>query len=275
METLDPLFRSAVSAIDTGDADGLKRLLAEHPALVRQRADYGEGYFRQPYLLWFVAENPIRNDKLPANITQMTRLVIEAAERERVDTLQAQLDYALALVCSGRVARKCGRQRELIDTLMDAGADPKDALLPAIAHRETDAVTRLLERGAALTLPAAISVGRDDELVRLGQAADPDELRLAFAAAALYGQARTLEFLIGLGVDIDACNPPGLHSHATALHQAVNVGSLAAVRTLVEAGARLDIKDTLFGGTPLGWAEHLGRAEIAAYLRGLRQADKP
>ncbi|MEO8564207.1 MAG: hypothetical protein ABI601_19155 [bacterium] len=32
-------------------------------------------------------------------------------------------------------------------------------------------------------------------------------------------------------------------------------------------GARLDIEDTIYFGTPLGWALHGGRAEIAAYLR--------
>jgi ankyrin repeat protein len=44
-------------------------------------------------------------------------------------------------------------------------------------------------------------------------------------------------------------------------------GSLAAVKVLVKAGATLDTRDTVQGGTPLGWAEHAKRAEIAAYLR--------
>jgi hypothetical protein len=36
---------------------------------------------------------------------------------------------------------------------------------------------------------------------------------------------------------------------------------------LVERGVRLDIKDTIWQGTPLGWAEHCGRTEIAEFLR--------
>jgi hypothetical protein len=40
------------------------------------------------------------------------------------------------------------------------------------------------------------------------------------------------------------------------------------VRLLVERGAKLDMKDTIFDGTPLGWAEYGGRTELAAYLRG-------
>ena len=31
--------------------------------------------------------------------------------------------------------------------------------------------------------------------------------------------------------------------------------------------AKLDIRDTMHEGTPLGWAEYGGRTEIAEYLR--------
>src|SRR4051812_19624739 len=114
-EILDPQFREAVAAIDAGDVEALERLLAAHPRLVLDRIDYGEGYFRQPYLLWFVAENPVRQGKLPRNIAQVTRAILAAAKRQGVDSLQKQLDYALGLVCSGRIPRECGVQRELID----------------------------------------------------------------------------------------------------------------------------------------------------------------
>jgi hypothetical protein len=39
------------------------------------------------------------------------------------------------------------------------------------------------------------------------------------------------------------------------------------VRLLVERGARLDIKDTLYGGTPLGWAIYGKRTALVEYLR--------
>lgn len=271
-EIPDPRFREAVSAIDAGDVSALESLLAAHPELLRARVEsdegyYGEGYFRRPYLLWFVAENPIRNGKLPQNIAQVTRTILQAAERQGVDSLRDQLDYTLALVCSGSISREQGLQRELIDVLMDAGADPGGALVPALAHQELDAVERLLERGAKLTLLAAIGTGRTDDVTRLLPEASADDRQAALAAAALYGQPHTLALLIDSGVDVNAYNPPGLHSNATALHQAVSSGSLAAVRVLVEAGADLGTKDRIFQGTPLGWAEYLQQPEIAAYLR--------
>ena len=104
---VDVLFREAVSAIDAGDVSTLKRLLTTHPELVNERLDSPggwlrekvgealEGYFRRPYLLWFVAEDPVRNGKLPRNIVPVARTIIEAARREGVDSLQEQLDYAL------------------------------------------------------------------------------------------------------------------------------------------------------------------------------------
>jgi hypothetical protein len=41
------------------------------------------------------------------------------------------------------------------------------------------------------------------------------------------------------------------------------------VRLLVARGARLDVRDTVYQGTPLDWAEFGKRTEIATYLRGL------
>jgi hypothetical protein len=75
--------------------------------------------------------------------------------------------------------------------------------------------------------------------------------------------------------------------NASALHNAVCSGSLAAVQRLVEAGASVNAKDGPYQATPLDWAEYFVResgddkveyfqrdsprpkqyAEITAYLR--------
>jgi hypothetical protein len=52
-------------------------------------------------------------------------------------------------------------------------------------------------------------------------------------------------------------------------------GHESVVRLLVERGASLEIKDTIWQGTPLGWAEHGGRKEIAEYLRGVKGGGPP
>jgi ankyrin repeat protein len=76
-----------------------------------------------------------------------------------------------------------------------------------------------------------------------------------------------LRLLLDAGEDPNRFNPEGNHAHSTPLHQAVWSGHLDTVQLLVERGARLDTRDTLWQGTPLGWAEFGERTAIAEYLR--------
>jgi Ankyrin repeats (3 copies) len=275
---IDSLFREAVSYIDAGQLNELQSLLSAHPLLVAKRLESAgdwlrslvdgalEGYFKDPYLLWFIAENPIRHDRLPANIAEITAAIVAAAKKEAVDSLQEQLDYALGLVVTGRVAREAGVQLQLMDVLIDAGAKP-GAGHGALSGRNLDAAAHLIKRGGELTLATAICLDRNADVDRLAVNATPRDRQIALVAAALNGKTQALSRLLELGVDLDAYST-GIHTHATALHHAVDSGSLEAVKVLVEAGARLDIRDKMYHGTPLDWAEHEGRKEIANYLRG-------
>jgi len=287
---LDPLFREAVAAIDAGDVTTLERLLAANPRLVRDRLDSPgawlrdkvggalDDFFKQPYLLWFVAEDPVRNNKLPKNIAQVARAIIQAAQREGIESLQEQLDYALRLVAWSWIARKCGVQIELIDVLVDAGASPHGNPDNALINGNLVAAEHLVERGATMSLGTALCLGHWDDVTRLAQTASAREKQFGFILAALNGKAEALRRMIDLGVDLNRPSE-NLYSHGTALHHAVCSGSLDAVKVLVEAGAELGAKDTAWQGTPLDWAEYYireakrddaGKAypEIAAYLRG-------
>jgi len=92
-------------------------------------------------------------------------------------------------------------------------------------------------------------------MARLIQGASAGDRQVALTAAALYGQAEALTKLVDCGVDLSAYSPAGFHPHGTALHHAVDSGSLDAVKVLVEAGAGLRTKDRVHQGTPLDWAE--------------------
>lgn len=262
------LFRQAVAAIDAGDAAALEGLLTAHPRLLREREESGEGYFHRPYLLWFVAENPVRRGSLPGNIVEITRVLLDALARHGVDSRVEQARYTLSLVASGRVPRESGFQLALIDVLVDAGASPSSALGAALAHKEIDAALRLLERGAEVTLLAAVCLGRHDDVLRLAEAATAAERQTALIAAAFYGNERATRELLALGTDVNGYGPAGFHPHATALHQAVASGSRETVEILVDAGADLTARDRVYLGTPLGWAEHLEQPAIAELLRG-------
>lgn len=289
MTALDARFREAVAAMDAGDLAGLERLLAEYPELVQERLEAPgawlrdqvggalDGFFARPWLLWFVAEDPVRSGRLPSNIAAAADLIIAAVRRETPGTLQEQVDYALRLVAWSPTAAECGVQLALIDVLMNAGASPDGRPEDALVNRNAAAAEHLIARGASLSLASALCLGRWSDADRLAAAAGPRQLQFAFILAALNGLADAVRRALALGADLGAPSPD-LYPHATAVHHAVCSGSLGTVQVLVEAGADLARRDTVWGGTPLGWAEyyadhhradpkHARYWEIAEYLR--------
>src|SRR4030095_14993468 len=126
----DTLFREAIEAIDAGNIASLQKLLETNTVLVTKRLDTPdeEGYFKNPYLLWFVADNPIRHEKLPSNIVEVTQTILEALQRNPGDNYQHQVDYALGLVCTGRIPKECGVQIPLMELLISKGARVKGSV---------------------------------------------------------------------------------------------------------------------------------------------------
>ncbi len=290
--TFDTLFHDAVRTIDAGDVAALGRLLEAHPELVRERLDVPgpwlcdvvgnalDRFFARPYLLWFVAEDPVRRGTLPSNIAVVTQAIIEVARRERVASLQEQLDYALRLVAWSWIARECGVQVALIDVLVDAGANPAGFPDDALVNHNFAAAAHLVARGAPLTLATALSLERYDDARRLLPETSARAKQFAFILSALNGRVEGLRLMIDAGADVHAVSHD-LYSHAPALHHAVWSGSLEAVQVLVAAGGDLKRRDSIYDGTPLGWAEHAMREhargpeeqqryrEIVAYLQSL------
>lgn len=263
----DQVFRRGVDLIDAGDVEGLRIHLADHPKLTRQHVEFeGGNYFRNPTLLEFVAENPIRLGKLPANIVEIVNLIVDAG----VDS--SALDETLMLVATGRVPRECGVQAAMIEVLCHRGADPDRAAESAAVLFEIDAAKELLRCGAHLTLPLAAALGNLEDAGQLLAQATPDQRHLAFAIAAQYGHTEIVRLMLDAGEDPNRFNPVGGHSHSTPLHQAAGNGHLETVKLLVSRGASTDVKDILFGGTPEGWANYAGRQDVEAYLRSLKSS---
>jgi ankyrin repeat protein len=263
-----------VELLDAGDVEGLGAHLKGHPKLVRQRVTFERGnYFRNPTLLEFVAENPVRRGTLPANIVEVAKVILDAGAKED----QAALDEALGLVCSGCVPRECHVQVPLIDLLCGHGADPSGAMSAALPHREFEAVDALIRNGARVDLVVAAGLGRVDEFRRLLASANDDanyeNRQRALALASQLGYPGIVRLLLDAGEDPNRYNPVGTHAHSTPLHQAAAGGHAEVVRLLVERGARLDAKDTMWQGTPEGWARHEGRTDIADFLHAAEHAD--
>lgn len=288
--SIDQLFQQAVALIGAGDVAALERLLTEHPELARERLTAPgswlrdkiggalDGFFKDPYLLWFVAEDVPVLGRLPKNIAHVTRAILRSAQG--APGLQEQLDSTFQLVCWSGVAQRCGVQIELIDTLLDAGASPDGGPNNALVNRHVAAAEHLVSRGAELTLASAVCLARWDDARRLAATAPEATQQFALVLASLNGKAEAVKWMVEAGADVNRPSAD-LYAHGSPLHHAVCSGSLATVRVLVEAGADPGRRDTAWNGTPLGWAEHYlderkdddsqrRYGEIAEYLRARR-----
>lgn len=260
----DPVFLQALDFLDEGNAALLKKYLADHPNLVHQKVFFeGGNYFTEPTLIEFVAENPMRHYKLPENIVEIARIILEAGAKNN----QKSLDETVMLVASGRIVREHGAQGPLLNLLCNYGADPVAGMHSALAHGEFEAARLLVTRGAPLDLSTAASLNLKDDVAKLMGEANKDQIQLGLALSATHGRETIVAMLLDAGADPNRYNPPGGHSHCTPLHSAACEGHLGAVKALVEGGAKFDIGDIHHNMTALQWAVYTKHDEVAAYLK--------
>lgn len=180
--------------LDAGDVAGLRAHLNQHRNLVREHLVLeGGNYFREPTLLEFVAENPVRHGTLSANIVDVTRIILEAGPT------QSAKKEALMLVSTGSVPRECRVQLSLINLLCDCGANPNSAVHAAALHGELEALNALIGRGARIDLPVASALGRLADARRLLAGASGDDRHLAFTLAADFGHVEIVRLLLDAG----------------------------------------------------------------------------
>ena len=261
----DPDFRAAVAAIHGGDIPRLAQILDARPGLLHERAiepDIGpRGYFSDPRLIWFVANNPSLVQPPPPNIVEAAKLMIARGAR------QTDLEYTLELAMTGD-----GLPRELqlalVGTLVEAGAvATPSAIVMTLGHRQTAPIEWLLDRGLEPTVAIAAGLGRVGALRGLLATATMEETSDALALAVINRQIETARICLEAGADPNRFMP--CHSHSTPLHQAALHGDIEMMKLLLAYGARWDTEDKLWRGTPLGWAIHGKQEEAEAYLRSL------
>ena len=275
-------FEEAVEAVISGDAATLARLLREDPSLVRARSTrvtHFDPPVHRATLLHYLAANGVEGyrQRSPANAVEIAKLLLEAgADPNALQDSYGGQNTTMALLVSSSPPKAAGVQVPLIHVLVDYGAtispsgegDWTSPVETALVFNMCEAADALEKRGAPIdTLAAAAGLGRLEDVRRMLASADACDRHRAVALAAQCGHADVLAALIDAGEDPNRFNPPGTHSHSPPLHQAIAAGHLNVVKLLIERGARLDIKDTIYEVTPLGWAEYMDRAEIAALLR--------
>jgi hypothetical protein len=277
------LFETAVEAVINGDAMGLERLLRDHPDLVTARSSrvtwWQPPQMHRGTLLHYIAANGVEGFRqmTPKNAVEIATMLLRAgAEVDALADMYEGKHTTMSMLVSSGHPVKAGLQVALTETLLNFGAAVEGAgegawtppLMTALTFGYLDTAQALAQRGARVdTVAAAAGLGRADDVRRLLPGSTAEDRHRAMALAAQLGQIEIVRVLLEAGEDPDRYNPKAVHSHSTPLHQAVAAGNDAVVQLLVEHGARLDIRDTIWNGTPLGWADYCGQPEIAAYLR--------
>ena len=275
-------FEAAVDAVISGDVMALRAMLRDHPDLARARSTRRH----HATLLHYLGANGVEGgrQKTPPNAVDVAKTLLDAgAEVDALADLYGARCTTMSMLVSSSHPAEAGLQTALAETLLDYGAalngpgsNWQSALMTALAFGYAATAEALAQRGAPVdSLPAAAGLGRLETAVRLLPAADSQSRHAALALAVQHGHVDVVRLLLDAGEDPDRYNPEGHHSHSTPRHQAVWSNHLEAVQLLVARGARLDITDTIYGGTPLDWALYGGRTEIADYLRSSGSAKGP
>ncbi|HTH25722.1 MAG TPA: ankyrin repeat domain-containing protein [Vicinamibacterales bacterium] len=280
-------FERAVEAVIDGDIATLKQLLAEDPGMVRARStrvNHFDPPMHRSTLLHYVAANGVEGyrQRSPKNAAQVAKVLLDAgADPNALSWAYGGQCTTMALLVSSTPPAQAGVQVPLVETLIDYGASVAPAgegnwtspVETALVFGKHDAAQALVRRGAPIeSLAAAAGLGRIEDVKRMLPSAEEQDRHRALALAAQSGQAEAVSILLDAGEDPNRFNPPGTHSHTPPIHQAIAAGHLAVVKLLVERGARLDIKDTIHQGTPLGWAKYCDQPAIAAYLQSVGSA---
>jgi len=280
-------FESAVGTVVAGDLKTLKALLGGFPDLVQarsRRVTHFDPPVHRATLLHYVAANGVEGyrQKTPPNAVDVAKVLLSAgAEVDALANLYGGQCTTLSLLVSSCHPANAGLQVALTETLLDFGASVEGVgtgrwvspLMTALVFGYSDAAEVLVRRGAPVKdLAFAAGLGRLEDARRLLPAADPESRHRALALSAQLGHADVVRLLLDAGEDPNRHNPEGLHSHGTPLHHAALSGHATVVELLVERGARLDIKDSIYQSTPLGWAVHAEQAEIERFLRSRETA---
>jgi ankyrin repeat protein len=267
-------FEAAVESVVAGDVATLQSLLREDPGLARARSTRRH----HATLLHYIGANGVEGgrQKTPANAVEVAKTLLDAGAE--VDALADLYDHqctTLSMLVSSCHPANAGLQVALAETLVDYGAaldGPgsawQSAVMTALAFGYLNTAEALARRGGPVdNLAAAAGLGWVGDAARLLPAADSQSRHIALALAAQHGHADVVRLLLDAGEEPSRYNPDGYHSHSTPLHQAALSDHAGVVRLLIERGARLDMRDTVYRGTPLDWAIHGGRTAIVEYLR--------
>jgi ankyrin repeat protein len=287
---MDAKFQPAIAAIEAGDVDKLKALVAEDPSLATSRSSTSH-----PTLLQCLV---LQGNDLPNNVAMAAVLVDAGAEMNE------------PLIAAGS-----GNNPAVGELLLDRGAaiDGTGGWSPleeALYWNSQGMIALLLKRGAKVqNLRIAAGLGRVDliekyfnpvgslkpeagkidwpwrDIKSIAASNHPDAgkqkladrvnawsqdrqgiINNAFVYACMHGHIDAAKLLLEKGAEINVI-PGGFDYAGTGLHYAALNGHMAMVEFLLQHGADRNVKDTKVKATAAGWAEHGGHLELRDLLQ--------
>ncbi|MDG5473152.1 ankyrin repeat domain-containing protein [Jeotgalibacillus sp. ET6] len=241
----EDLAAEVVKAIQTGQADTLDKLLAEHPHLVHARIvrrDYVENSnelgMSRTLLHIIVTDWP---GNFP-NGAKTVKVLIEAGADVNARFMGPHNETALHWAASSNDV-------EVMDALLDGGAeiDADGAVIgggtpldDAVAFAQWNAATRLVERGAQTKLWNEAALGLMNRIQQRFQGGDspaPEQITEAFWLACHGGQKRSAEYLFAQEADLNWIGYDNLtpleavqrnHAHHSLIEWLINQGAKGA-----------------------------------------------
>jgi hypothetical protein len=239
-------FEAAVDAIICGDLATLRRLLHDHPNLIRARSVR----VHHSTLLHYVGANGIEafRQHTPANAVTIAETLLDAGAEVDAVADMYRGSTTLGLVATSLHPKRAGVQQALMQLLLDRGATldhpaavgGQSLVQSCLANGRPDAAEYLVSRGAAFDFVSAAMLGRLD-VVRTyfdedgGVAVTKPEMERALVSPWNKSDSAVAAFLLDRGVDVNA-QAAGF----TAVNMAATMGQAETVRFLHRArrGAR-------------------------------------
>jgi uncharacterized protein len=204
----DPVAVAATTAIQTGDLDGLRRLLDEHPQLVSARIG-SEGQSRT--LLHVATDWPGHFPNVAQTLATLAQAGGDVNARFVGSHAETPLHWAAS---SGDV--------DAIDALLDAGADIEASgavlgggppLADAVGFAQWQAARHLVDAGATTRLKDAAALGlmgRVESQLAAEESPDVEAMTGALWTACRAGQDEAAAYLLARGADANWIGWDGL-----------------------------------------------------------------
>lgn len=247
-------FEAAADAIVIGDLATLRRMLAEHPDLIRTRSTREH----HSTLLHYVAANGFEDfrQKTPANIVEIAKFLLDAgAEVDAESDAYGGGTTTLGLAATSVHPQKAGVQMELLQLLINRGASLQknsggnnhSIVMGCLANGQPEAAKFLADLGAPLNTESAAGLNRIEDVQKHLQNASKGDLESALLYACGYGAIEAARLLLDHGVSPDAKDS----QDQTALHWAAWTPQPEIIQLLIDRGASAKTKERRFQATPL------------------------